>query len=464
MSRYRLTRLLAPMAVAFAFTVAVPAPAPAQPKIENLADLVDSLLPSVVNINMYDLRKPPADAPAGTLPSVHRKFGSGFIVHESGIVVTNRHVARDGIFYVIRMANGEAFRAELIAEAEGIDLAVMKIVSDRKFPALKIGDSSKLRRGDAVIAIGNPLGWSSSVSTGIISALDRSIGSGTTDNFIQTDAAINQGNSGGPLFNEKGEVVGINAAILTTSNDGGNVGIGFAIPVNDAKFVVMQLLKYGEIRPGWLGIDGQNVDAEMAITLGMKGVPHGVIVSSVAAGSPGASGGVRVGDVVTAFNGATVTNIRELRRATAEAEAGTKIKMSLMRDGKAQEVMLTSAPFPNQAALQGRTGKTIGTAELPGNLGLTLSEMTDALRTQFKIAPGVKGLVATDVAVNSQAYNQGIRTGDVIELVQGDAVVVPVDLRSRVDAFRTAGHDLIRFLVTGPDGTRWVTVMIATKI
>ncbi len=463
MTRFRYPAFVAPLAFAAALAVAAPAPARAQ-NIPDLPNLIDKLLPSVVNISMYNLRKPAADAPPGTLPEVHRKFGSGFIVHESGIIVTNKHVAEDGIFYIVRFADGRARRATLIAEAVGIDLAAMKIEGDEKWPALKIGDSDKLRRGDAVLAIGNPLGWSSSASTGIISALDRSIGSGGTDNFLQTDAAINQGNSGGPMFNAQGEVVGINSAILTTTSDGGNIGMGFAIPINDAKFVIKQLVQYGQIRIGWLGLDGQSVEAEMAATLGITGTPSGVIISSVAPESPAARAGVQIGDVVLSLNGRTQRNIRELRRYTAEAEPGEKVKLEILRDGKKVALEMISAPYPDQAALKGRSGASVETVQLPDNLGFSLSEMTDALRAQYSIAANLSGLVVTDMVQNSMTWNKDIRIGDVILRVQNDAVKVPADLRSRVDAARAAGHDVIRMLVSGKKGIRWEWVFIATKV
>jgi serine protease Do len=463
MTRFRYPAFMAPLALAATLAVAMPAPARAQ-AIPDLPNLIDKLLPSVVNISMYNLRKPAADAPPGTLPEVHRKFGSGFIVHESGIIVTNKHVAEDGIFYIVRFADGRARRATLIAEAVGIDLAAMKIEGDEKWPALSIGDSDKLRRGDAVLAIGNPLGWSSSASTGIISALDRSIGSGGTDNFLQTDAAINQGNSGGPMFNAKGEVVGINSAILTTTSDGGNIGMGFAIPINDAKFVIKQLVQYGQIRIGWLGMDGQSVEAEMAATFGITGAPSGVIISSVVPDSPAGRAGVQVGDVVLTLNGRTQRNIRDLRRYTAEAEPGEKVKLDILRDGKKVALEMISAPFPDQAALKGRSGASMETAELPSNLGFSLSEMTDALRAQYSIPSTLTGLVVTDIVQNSMTWNKDIRIGDVIQRVQNDPVKVPADLRSRVDAARAAGHDVIRMLVTGKKGTRWEWVFIATKV
>lgn len=463
MTRFRLSTFIAPLALAASIAIAVPAPARAQ-AIPDLPNLIEKLLPSVVNISMYNLRKPAADAPPGTLPEVHRKFGSGFIVHESGIIVTNKHVAEDGIFYIVRFADGRARRATLIAEAVGIDLAAMKIEGDEKWPALSIGDSDKLRRGDAVLAIGNPLGWSSSASTGIISALDRSIGSGGTDNFLQTDAAINQGNSGGPMFNAKGEVVGINSAILTTTADGGNIGMGFAIPINDAKFVIKQLVQYGQIRIGWLGLDGQSVEAEMAATFGITGSPSGVIISSVAPESPAARAGVQIGDVVLKLNGIVQRNIRDLRRYTAEAEPGEKVKLDILRDGKQIALELISAPFPDQAALKGRSGASMETVSLPANLGFSLSEMTDALRAQYSIAANLNGLVVTDIVQNSMTWNKDIRIGDVILRVQNDTVKVPADLRSRVDAARAAGHDVIRMLVSGKKGTRWEWVFIATKV
>ncbi len=464
MSYNPVARLLGPMALALAVSMAVPAPVAAQPTVDGLPYLVERLMPSVVNINMYDLRPVPKDAPPGTLPQMHRKFGSGFIVHETGYIVTNKHVAEDGFFYIVRFADGSARRARLVAEAVGIDLAVMKIEGDEKWPALRIGDSDQLRRGDGVIAIGNPLGWASSVSTGIVSALDRSIGFGNTDNFIQTDAAINQGNSGGPLFNSDGEVIGVNAAVLTTMEGGGSVGLGFAIPINDVKFVVRQLIQFGELRIGYLGIDGESVDAEMAATLGMRGRPMGVIVATMAADGPAAKSGLQVGDVITSLNGHAILNMRGLRRYMAEALPGEAVKLDILRDGKPMAVQMVSAVHPQQAQLKGKSEANLRTVELPKDLGLTLAPMSDALRTQHKIAAGTSGVVVTEAKTNSTAWNRGIRTGDVILRVQGDAVTQPDEVTKLVDAQRTGGLDMVRMLVTGPSGTRWVSVLAMTKL
>jgi serine protease Do len=431
-------------------------PARAQTSIEALPDLVARLLPSVVNISMLDLKTPSTGSGA---PVFRRKHGSGFIVDPSGVVVTNRHVTQDGFFYIVTMHDGRAFRATLMAEAVGLDVAVLKIESNETFPVLTAGDSDQIRVGDKVIAIGNPLGFSSTVTTGIISATGRAIGAEATDNFIQTDAAINQGNSGGPLFNARGQVIGINSAILTTTNDGGNVGIGFAIPVNDSRFVVNQLRRFGAIRPAWIGADGQSLDADLATAVGLAGAPHGALLSQVTPGGPAANAGLRVGDVVLRYNGVVQANVRQLRRSVLVSSPGDRIDLAVWREGRGIAVQLVAAEPPGQPELRGRTTTTVPTLPDPADIGMTLSRVTPELRARYKLDPARNGPVVTELVANAHPMRRGIAVGDMVVAVRNEEVETPEDVMSRLMAARAARVERIHLLLDGAAGLRWVTLL-----
>ncbi len=435
----------------------------------DLTELVAKLLPSCVNITTTRYKEMP-DGSGKTVmvqdaqSNKKHPMGSGFIVSSDGYVVTNKHVTIYGISYLVTFADGRTLPADLVAQAAAADIAVLKIRSKETFTPVTIGDSDTLRRGDGVIAIGNPLGFQSTVTTGIISALNRDEHLTPFDNFIQTDAAINQGNSGGPLFNRKGEVIGINAAIQTTSDDGGNIGIGFAIPVNDAKFVVMALkamvLEGKHWRPAYLGATVGPVTPELAVAYGLPG-PWGAIVGNVVAGSPAAEAKLRAGDIISSVNGRDTKDDRALRRAIIEAGAGTTANLGVWRDGKQDTVALKLIDLPAGQSLPvflgtGEIVKPTIPPEALVNFGLQISAITPDLRAKYKLDPGQDGAVVTAVAMGSQAADRGIDAGLVIVRVRDTAVSSPEDVIKSIDAERQKNRPFVPMQFVDSDGPHWI--------
>ena len=311
----------------------------------SFADLAEKLMPSVVNISTSQtvVTKsnpfPGFEFPPGSpfedmfkdfgTPQKKKAYalGSGFIIDSTGIIVTNNHVIKDAEDILVRFEDGQEYEAKVVGADPLSDLAILRIKSDKKFKPVKFGDSDKARIGDWVIAIGNPLGLSGTVTAGIISARNRNIGMSRYEDFIQTDASINQGNSGGPLFNMGGDVIGINTAILGRE---GNIGIGFSIPSNNAKIVVDQLIKYGETKRGWLGVRIQYVTKEIADSEKLD-KPRGALVVSVADGSPSGKGGIKAGDIILEFNGKLINEMKELPLIVAQTEVGKTVEVKIWR-------------------------------------------------------------------------------------------------------------------------------------
>ena len=310
--------------------------------------LAEKSMPSVVNISAttvvetrsqpFPFQFPPGspfeeffkdfDQNRGPQKRRSTALGSGFVIKDNGTVITNNHVIQNAEGILVKFTDGKEYEAKLIGTDPVSDIAVLKIQSNKKFPAVKFADSDKAKVGDWVLAIGNPFGLGGTVTQGIISAINRDINMGRYDNFIQTDASINQGNSGGPLFNMDGEVLGINTAIF--SNSGGSVGIGFAIPANFAKNVIDQLIKYGETKRGWLGVRIQTVTKEIADSLGLNET-IGALVTDVNKNSPADKAGLQQGDIITEFNGQKVKTMRDLPRLVGEAEVGKPAKLKIWR-------------------------------------------------------------------------------------------------------------------------------------
>jgi len=321
----------------------------------SVADLIASVLPAVVNVSTVLAPRPPMTRAAQDLPAersspppaVVHGFGSGFIIDGSGIIVTNRHVVEHAIRITVTLQDNTTLRATRIGRLSRADIALLRVKPAGKLPTLKLGDSDQVRVGDKVIAIGNPLGLGGSVSSGIVSGLNRDIRTTPFDDFIQTDAAINHGNSGGPLFDRRGEVIGINTAIYSPTETSGSIGISFALPINDAKFVIDQTLQYGRVRAGWLGLSMQSVTPDIAEAIGL-GIPRGSIVAGVEAGGPAAEAGVQEGDVIMSIGTMTPRDSRALWRAIAIAPLGKPIELTVWRDGRVLTVSPTvreMAPF-----------------------------------------------------------------------------------------------------------------------
>ena len=411
--------------------------------------------PAVVNISTWKLRQP--TKPGETTRRV-KTYGSGFIIDSSGIIVTNKHVIDGALEVKVLFNDGDRVPARLVAVAAMLDLAVLKVDVDRKLPVLKWGNSEALQVGDGVLAIGNPLGLGISVSAGIVSALNRDIQDTPFDNYIQTDAAINHGNSGGPLVDLNGEVVGVDTALYNPDEAGGFIGIGLAIPAETAQFIVTRLLD-PHSRPGWLGFKLQDLTPELSDALGMRGA-RGSIIAAIDAGGPAAIGGLRPGDVLSALNGSTPPDSRAFMRAIVQIPIGQRAELTVWRDAKEVVFKATVAEWPN--FMPGGGVMSPQTAEamiqkMP-DPGVRLAPLTDAARKQYGRDPKMNGVLIASVETDCEARDLGIVAGDVVTAVQGAPVATPDDVRQAV---RTA-HDQLRpflaVLVQGKSGARWVTL------
>jgi len=404
----------------------------------------------------------PGRPPGGPqTPRRGQSLGSGFIVDASGIVVTNNHVIEGADEINVVLQDNTTLRATLVGADPRTDLAVLRVTPERPLPAVSFGDSDTAQVGDWVVAIGNPFGLGGSVTAGIVSARGRDIRQGLYDDFIQTDAAINRGNSGGPLFNLNGEVVGINTAIYSPS--GGSIGIGFSIPSNLARNIVAQLQADGRVRRGWLGVNIQQVTDEIAESLGLRLPARGALVARAQEGGPAAAGGIQAGDVVLRFNGQEVREMRNLPRIVADTRVGTQVPVVVWRDGREQTVQVTVAELPSdqqQAAVQpNQPAPRPQQTELSG-LGLRVAPITPEARERFSIRPESRGVVITEVAPGSPGAERELRPGDVIVEVQQERVTTPQEVQERLERLRRQGRASALLLIEGPQGQRWVPLRL----
>ena len=395
------------------------------------------------------------DAP----PRVMQSLGSGFIIDPSGVIVTNNHVIDGADSITVTLPDGTSLKAKLLGKDDRTDLAVLQVTPDKPLPSVSLGDSDKARVGDWVLAIGNPFGLGGTVTAGIVSARGRDIRQGPYDDFIQTDAAINRGNSGGPLFNVDGDVIGINTAIYSPS--GGSIGIGFAIPANEAKSVVAQLRQYGHARRGWLGVRIQQVTPDIAESLGLHDA-HGAMVAGLTDDAPAAKAQMRNGDIILKFGGADVKDTKALVRVVGDTAPGQQVPVVVWRDGKEQSLQATVGEAPEDqtqvaSASQPAKPKPGAPTELSG-LGMKLGPINDDTRGKYKLDADQKGVVVTDVAPGGAAAQKGIKPGDVIVEIQQEAVTDPADVLGRVDRMRKQDRKTVLMLIQGADGMRWVPV------
>jgi serine protease Do len=394
-------------------------------------------------------------------PRRSNSLGSGFVIDPSGIVVTNNHVIGDANEISVIFSDGSRLKAELIGKDSKVDLAVLKVKSDKPLKAVNFGDSDAIRPGDWVMAIGNPFGLGGSVTAGIISARGRNIESGPYDNYIQTDAAINKGNSGGPLFNMNGEVIGINTAILSPT--GGSVGIGFAVPASTALPIIDQLRQFGETRRGWLGVRIQSVDDPTAEALNL-GSPRGALVAGIDEKGPAKPAGLEVGDVIVRFDGKEVKDSRDLPRLVASTPVGKAVDVVIVRKGQEQTKQVTLGRLEDgekqqQANLQ--QPPTENPTAVRQALGLSLSGINDELRRRYSLKDDLKGVVVTRVDPNSPAADKRIQAGDVIVEVGQEPVTNPADVTRRIDALKGEGRKSALLLVSNAQGeVRFVAVSI----
>jgi serine protease Do len=391
-------------------------------------------------------------------------LGSGFIIDPSGYVVTNGHVVSDAQEISVILHDETILKAKIVGTDPLTDLALLKVEAGHPLIAARWGNSDAVRIGDWVVAIGNPFGLGGTVTAGILSARHRDIHAGPYDEFLQTDAAINRGNSGGPLFNLTGEVIGVNTAIFSPS--GGSVGIGFAIPSALAKGVIDQLRLYGKPRRGWLGVQIQQVTEAIAESLGLD-KPTGALVTSVTEDGPAAAAGIRQGDVITGFQGHQVDQMRDLPRLVADTPIGSKAEVTILRDHKAQTVAVQIGELPvttteanastNEPQARPKAG---GTGAI---LGLTLAPLTPNLRESYQIPERTDGVVVTNVAEDSPAANEGFIAGDVIVEISQEPVSSPTDVTNKIEKARREHRKNVLVLMSRQGDLRYVPLPLQGK-
>jgi serine protease Do len=456
----------------------------------SLADLVDSVSEAVVNISATQTVEGDKEAeaapnlPKGTpfddmfeqffrnhgqngeaapRPRKSSSLGSGFVVDASGIVITNNHVVGDANDIMVIFTDGRKLKAEVIGKDPKVDVAVLRVKSDKPLKTVKFGDSDKMRVGDAVMAVGNPFGLGETVTAGIVSARNRNIESGPYDNFIQTDASINKGNSGGPLFNMAGEVIGINTAILSPS--GGSIGIGFATPSATVEPVIAQLEEFHETRRGWLGVRIQNVDDSIAESLGL-GTARGALVAGIDDRGPAKPAGLMSGDVIVKFDNKDIKESRDLPKLVASMPVGKEVELVIVRKGQeiTKTVKLGRLEDGEKVASATPNGDDEAAAEkkaMAKAFGMQLSGLSDDARKTFKIKEGIKGVVVAAVEPNSPAAEKGLQPGDVIEEVNQQAVSAPGEVSKAIDALKQGGKKSALLLVSnGVGDVRFVALAI----
>ena len=380
-------------------------------------------------------------------------LGSGFIIDPSGIVVTNNHVIADADEVTVILNDGTRLKAEILGRDTKVDLALLRVKPDKPLTAVRFGDSEKLRLGEWVVAIGNPFSLGGTVTAGIVSARNRDINSGPYDNYIQTDAAINRGNSGGPLFNLDGEVIGINTAIISPS--GGSIGIGFAVPSKTAVAVIDQLRQFGETRRGWLGVRIQQVTDDIADTLNLKPA-RGALVAGVDEKGPAKPAGIEAGDVITKFDGHDIKEMRDLPRVVADTPVGKDVEVVIVRKGKEETHTVKLGRLEDgekQAALTPKKDAAPDDKSVvQKTLGLNLANMSEDLRKRYKIKDSVKGVVITGVESSSPAADKRLNAGDVVVEVSQEAVADTDAVQKRVDQLKKEGRKSALLLVANAEG------------
>ena len=467
---------------------------PAQPAAargpDGIADVAEQVIDAVVNISTSQKVDPRAeelpDLPPGSPmekffdqffknhhgqggdnsdegPRRINSLGSGFIIDPSGLVVTNNHVIADADEISVILNDGTKLKADLVGKDTKADLALLRVHADKPLKSVKFGDSSKLRLGEWVIAIGNPFSLGGTVTAGIVSARNRDINSGPYDNYIQTDAAINRGNSGGPLFNLDGEVIGINTAIISPS--GGSIGIGFAVPSDTAIDVINQLRQYGEVRRGWLGVRIQQVTDDIGESLNISPA-RGALVAGIDDKGPAKPAGIEPGDVIVTFDGHDVKEMHDLPRIVADTPVGKTVDVVIIRKGKEETHKVTVGRLQDNTQVAEAATKDNPPAQksvVQKTLGLELSSLSDDQRHKFKIRDDIKGVLVTgvDPSVAMADPDKRLAAGDIIVEVQYSAVNTPADLQKRVDQLKSQGKKMAVLLVSNGQGeTRFVALSL----
>ncbi|PJB71903.1 MAG: serine protease [Alphaproteobacteria bacterium CG_4_9_14_3_um_filter_47_13] len=469
------------------FVAASPAYADDVTNADGFANLAEKLLPAVVNISstqkpmdVEDFPEMPHFPPGSPFEDFFEEFmdkrghgmpeippaslGSGFVIDaENGYIITNNHVVKDSDDVRVTFSDDVTVEAEILGRDEKTDLAVLKVVTNHKMTAVQFGDSSKLRVGHWVLAIGNPFGLGGSVTAGIVSAQQRNINAGPYDDFIQTDASINRGNSGGPMFNINGEVIGINTAIFSPS--GGSVGIGFAIPSNLAKPVINQLIEFGHTRRGWLGVRIQSVTEEIAESLGLD-KERGALVASITETGPAQKAGLESGDIILEFNGKPIKEMRDLPRLVAETPIGQKVEMTYWRDGKERKAHVEVGELEKA---EGNGLLAEGSEEIENKgvsvdtLGISVRTLTSADYQNFHIGEDVEGVLISEVVPLSEAADKGLLTGDVIVEINQQTVKTPEEVTTIIGTAKKAKHSSVLLLINRDGDVRFVALRLEKK-
>lgn len=426
----------------------------------SFADLAEKLTPSVVNISSFSQSE--TENGEGNTP-LSESLGSGFIIDGNGYIITNNHVVDKAESISITLSDNTKTEARVIGKDPKTDLALIKIETKRPLNAVKFGDSDKIRVGDWVLAIGNPFGLGSSVTAGIVSAKSRDIESGPYDSFIQTDASINQGNSGGPMFNLQGEVIGISSAIFSTT--GASQGVGFAIPANLAGWVISQLKEHGEVKRGWIGIKIQPNTPEIADSLGIS-ANQGVVVSGVTEQGPAQKAGLQAGDIVLSFNRQPIDNTKNLSRLIAETKIGTPAPIEIWRSGQKQTLTVPIELMPEETPLSAAKETASDAAETPDNgeslniIGFTVKEISPELAERYKLAPPTSGVVVTDILPNSDASCKGIKIGDIIVKIDKRNIIGESAFHEYVNDARRENNRPVLLAIQGQEALHFVAVKL----
>lgn len=398
-------------------------------------------------------------------PMPPASLGSGFVIDaDKGYIVTNNHVVKDADEVRVTFGDDTTMEAKIIGKDEKMDLAVLQVKPEKKLTAVQFGDSDKMRVGDWVLAIGNPFGLGGTVTAGIVSAQQRNINAGPYDDFIQTDASINRGNSGGPMFNLHGDVIGINTAIFSPS--GGSVGIGFAIPSNLAKSVVSQLIQYGKTRRGWIGVRIQMVTPEIAESLGLKET-HGALVASVTPDGPAEKAKLERGDVITEFDGKTVNAMRNLPRIVAETPIDKTVTLKYWRNGKEETARIKVAEL-EKAEESGLLEEDAGRSENPvaptgtdvAKVGMTVGSLSETLRKMYNVPDDVKGVVVMKVNPKGEAAQKGVSPGDVLVEINQEKIESPKQAADAVAKAEKDGKTSVLLLINREGDVRFVALKL----
>lgn len=447
--------------VLFAFFIAsLGFAAEAGAQFPSFADLAEKLTPSVVNISSFSQSE--TENGEGNTP-LSESLGSGFIIDGNGYIITNNHVVDKAESISVTLSDNTKTEARVIGKDPKTDLALIKIETKRPLNAVKFGDSDKIRVGDWVLAIGNPFGLGSSVTAGIVSAKSRDIESGPYDSFIQTDASINQGNSGGPMFNLQGEVIGISSAIFSTT--GASQGVGFAIPANLAGWVISQLKEHGEVKRGWIGIKIQPNTPEIADSLGIS-ANQGVVVSGVTEQGPAQKAGLQAGDIVLSFNRQPIDNTKNLSRLIAETKIGTPAPIEIWRSGQKQTLTVPIELMPEETPLSAAKETASDAAETPDNgeslniIGFTVKEISPELAERYKLAPSTSGVVVTDILPNSDASRKGIKIGDIIVKIDKRNIIGESAFHEYVNDARRENNRPVLLAIQGQEALHFVAVKL----